>query len=662
MQYKRLGKTGIEVSRIGFGAMRLPSLPNGNPDPEESVRIIHRAFEMGLNYIDTAVMYCNHKSQEVVGQALKGWRDKVTLSTKNHYRGKDKGAWRKNLEDSLRLLDVDYIDIYNFHGVNWADWEKYVDGPDGILSWMHEARDEGLVRHICASFHDKPENLPRIAETGAFSVITLQYNMLDRSNEPYFEELARRDIGIIAMGPVGGGRLGSSSEHLNQIVDDASSTAEVALRFVLANPYVTLALSGMSTMEQVEENCRVAGRTEPLSEQEHVRVSESLERMKGLAELYCTGCNYCMPCESGVDIPRNFTAVNTLKVWGLADHAQQTYNGMPGKASYCIACGKCEPKCPQNIPIRVQLLEAVRLFDPAFGGVGLRLDVVRKAGDRLTFKARLHNQSETPSKATARFTGGNADPAEFRAEIEEPLRQETTNIAYDASTDENGMLVVPVEIEDPKGARTEERRFTLGFCPTADSMETLRARAGEGPAPLRVDRPDQQVAGEPRYSVAAWTARTDDSLLLRAVITDALPGETPKGHGGVPWNLDVLVDLRDREDGMGPGYHAGMCLLRVPGIAGSGLRTLRGDLAKGEPTVSVETTGNRSTVSMEIPWAALMDPDDLDFRGFDAGDVFGFNLALSVLGEFGQPLSRGVWSTHPGYEHDGASGCLVLAD
>src|SRR5690554_5001348 len=107
MIYKRMGRTDLNVSRLGFGAMRLPSLPDGNPDPEESVRIIHRAFELGVNYIDTAVMYCNHQSQKVVGQALKGWRDKVILSTKNHYRGADKSEWRKNLEDSLRLLDVD---------------------------------------------------------------------------------------------------------------------------------------------------------------------------------------------------------------------------------------------------------------------------------------------------------------------------------------------------------------------------------------------------------------------------------------------------------------------------------------------------------------------------------------------------------------------------
>lgn len=350
MVYKRLGRTGLEISRLSFGAMRLPQKDDGKPDAEESIRIIHRAFELGVNYIDTAVMYCQHQSEAIVGQALKGWRDRVYVSTKNHYRGADEKAWWGNLENSLDRLDVEYIDVYNIHGINWSSWERWVKGPNQILSWMHKAHEQGLIRHVCCSFHDSAEVLEKIVDADAFSSVTLQYNLLDRSLESVFPKMAEKDIGIVVMGPVGGGRLGAESENLMMLLDGARSTPEIALRFVLDNPHVTAAISGMSSLTHVEENCAVGARSEPLSDIEREKVMTTLDRYKGLADLYCTGCNYCMPCPHGVDIPGTFSAVNMDRVYGLADHAKNHYGGSSANPPVAQRAARANRSVPRIFP------------------------------------------------------------------------------------------------------------------------------------------------------------------------------------------------------------------------------------------------------------------------------------------------------------------------
>lgn len=668
MIYKRMGRTDLNVSRLGFGAMRLPSLPDGNPDPEESVRIIHRAFELGVNYIDTAVMYCNHQSQKVVGQALKGWRDKVILSTKNHYRGADKSEWRKNLEDSLRLLDVDYIDIYNFHGISWNCWEQWVKGENGILSWMKEARDEGVIRHICCSFHDNAENLVKIADLGEFSVITLQYNLLDRSLEEALPELAARDIGVVVMGPVGGGRLGAPSDAIEGMLEDASSTAETALRFVLSNDAVTLALSGMSTMEQVEENCAVASREEPLTADEREKVAATLERFKNLADLYCTGCNYCMPCESGVEIPAVFSAVNQDRVYGLKEAAQNAYNNIVGKASYCIACGKCEPKCPQNIPIRVQLMDAARRFDPAYGTMALTFHVVRRDEDGLQIRARAHNLSDMPGHAEVRILGDDGgvqtDPGALTFDVEEPFfrAQQVITAPCDGALPDT--VALRARIEDGRGERVEEARFTVGTCSVVESIEELDA-ATLTTQPLRIDRPEQALMQRPEVdsprSVRVWPGCNDDAFYAVAEI-----GALEAGQPGDPsaWRLDLVLDVRDREDDLGLGFLSETVLLRVaPDGDAAKAHVLRGqaDAAAVAVEVASEPDG-AARVCVTLPWSAFIPEDALDMHDFSDGEAIGFDFVFTQLDAKGGQISRAAWGANPHIERDGRTGCLILTE
>lgn len=373
MQYRAFGNTGFHISTLGFGAMRLPVKDvNGKKvfDEEEGIRIIRRAFELGVNYVDTAPYYCEGESEVIVGKALKGWRDKVMLSTKNPIENASGADWRARLEKSLRKLDVDHIDFYHMWGINLESYRNEIDVPDGPMEAARRAKEEGLIRHISFSFHDKPENLFPLIDSGDFESVLLQYNLLDRSNEAGIAHAKAKGLGVVVMGPVGGGRLGMPSDAIQSLLPGkVSSSAQLALRFVLAQAGVNCALSGMGTLEMVEQNCAVASNEAPLSQEELERVNASMEENKRMADLYCTGCNYCMPCPQEVNIPLNFQLMNYHRVYGLTGYARDQYaqignvEWMKGKrADACVDCGLCEEKCPQKIEIRRQLRETAAVL------------------------------------------------------------------------------------------------------------------------------------------------------------------------------------------------------------------------------------------------------------------------------------------------------------
>lgn len=367
MQYTEFGKTGIKVSRLGFGCMRFPFTEvDGKKvfNEEESIRMMHRAMELGVNYFDTAPGYCDTISEIIVGKALKGRRNQVYLSTKYPTEVGTGDDYEKKLEISLKKLDTDYIDFYHFWGISLDTWEKKLDTPDGPLARALKLRDQGVIRHISFSFHDKPENMMEIIRRGQgqLASVLCQYNLLDRANEDAIAFAHEQGLGVTIMGPVGGGRLGAPSQVIQDLLPGkVQSSAEMALRFVMNNPNVNIALSGMSSMEMVEENARVASDMSPLSAGENARVDAMLEENRRLAELYCTGCNYCMPCPKGLNIPEIFKMMNYHRVYGLTDYAKKTYAAIGSgnlkfqNAAACVGCGQCEKKCPQHLHIREQL-------------------------------------------------------------------------------------------------------------------------------------------------------------------------------------------------------------------------------------------------------------------------------------------------------------------
>lgn len=369
MVYKKFGKTGIKMSALGFGAMRLPMRGSGDKkeiNDDLAIPMMHRAFKLGVNYIDTAPYYCDKLSEAAVGRALKGRRDKVYVSTKNPIENNSPDDWRKRLENSLKNLDTDYIDFYHFWGINlksFKHWESLSNGP---LQAAERAKSEELIKHISFSYHDDAKNLREIIDSGRFETLLIQYNLLDRSNEDNLAYAKEKGLGVVVMGPVGGGKLGAPSDLIRGLLKDKpASTAEMAMRFVLANPNVDIALSGMSNMAQVEENAIIAAKTGHLSESELAQIKKMMEENKNLAKLYCTSCDYCTPCPKDINIPHLFGIMNTHRVYELTEHSIGAYNEtIRGKAwvksaspANCTKCGICETKCPQKLSIIKQLQE-----------------------------------------------------------------------------------------------------------------------------------------------------------------------------------------------------------------------------------------------------------------------------------------------------------------
>ena len=370
MQYRPFGNTGVNISTLGFGCMRLPEIQQEDGswivDQEKTDAMLMRAYELGVNYFDTALYYCHSNSEIAIGKALKPIRDKVYISTKCPLElVKEPGDFRKTLETSLKKLDTPYVDFYHFWGINQKTFDEKIV-PMNLIAEAQKLKEEGLIRHISFSFHDSPEALKHIIDNGeGLESVLLQYNLLDRANEEMIQYAAKKGLGVVVMGPVGGGRLAAPTELAAKLGTEAVNTYELAFKFVLGNPGVCCALSGMQTIDMVEQNAKVASLENPMSEEEWRRVGESLENLKKFSELYCTGCGYCQPCPKGINIPRIFQAYTYKNVYGLTELAKNTWNGYlnnekdPGvHPDACVNCGYCERKCPQHLKVR-ELLKKV---------------------------------------------------------------------------------------------------------------------------------------------------------------------------------------------------------------------------------------------------------------------------------------------------------------
>ncbi len=372
MQYRDFGNTGIKVSILGFGAMRLPEVETKGKyhiREEESIKMMQRAFELGVNYIDTAYGYCHSQSELVVGKALQGWRDKVYLSSKMPtWEVKKRSDYRRFLEEQLKKLKVEYIDFYHFHGLDEDSFKNTVL-KHNLLKEARKAKDEGLIKHISFSFHDKPEVMKRLIDMGIFESVLCQYNLLDKSNEEAMAYAQSKGLGVAVMGPVGGGRLVVSDILKETIGPDVKSTSELALRFVFANKNVSVALSGMENIEMVEENTRVASLSEPLGNKQLQIMENFIENRKKKEEIPCTNCGYCQPCPNNVAIPEIFQLMNYYTIYGLKEYACKEYQSIGvgtlesgdkderKQADACVECGECEEKCPQKIEIMEKLKE-----------------------------------------------------------------------------------------------------------------------------------------------------------------------------------------------------------------------------------------------------------------------------------------------------------------
>ena len=367
MQYREFGNTGVSVSALGFGCMRFPEiqLPDGSwqVDQEKTTEMLMEAYNQGVNYFDTAFFYCHENSEIAVGKALKPVRDKVYISTKCPMDlVKKPEDYDAMLEKSLAKLDTDYVDFYHFWAINQKVFEEKILGM-GLLERAKALKAQGKIRHISFSFHDIPEALKFIIDNGpGLETVLLQYNLLDRSNEEMMAYARQKGLGVAVMGPVGGGRLAAPTELSQKLGAGNFATYELAMRFVLGNPNVCVALSGMQTAEMVRQNAAIASLECPMTQEQCMQAGEAMENLRKFSDLYCTGCGYCQPCPKGIQIPRVFLIYTYCNVYGLKDAARNAWKGYmnnPGITSAdCANCGYCEKKCPQHLKIRELLKKA----------------------------------------------------------------------------------------------------------------------------------------------------------------------------------------------------------------------------------------------------------------------------------------------------------------
>lgn len=368
MRYRDLGKTGLGVSALGFGCMRLPTR-DGVPQSEaideaETVRMIRRAVDRGVNYIDTAYPYHNGRSEVVTGLALRdGYRQKVVLATKSPvWQIAQPGDFDVYLDEQLARLGTGHIDVYLFHALNTARWEGIVL-RHGLIARAEAAVKDGRIRHIGFSFHDGPDVFRAIVDGyDGWSVCQVQYNYMDTRNQAGTEGVrhaAAKGLGVVVMEPLLGGRLAVPPRDAAEVFQASGrgwSPAEWALRWTWDQPEVSAVLSGMKAMAEVEENVDAAERAEAGSfgAAEHGVVDKVAKVLRERAAVPCTRCGYCRPCPSGVDIPRNFELYNDAVIYGDPAIPRTIYaRFMPEgeRADRCTACRECEEKCPQRIAI-----------------------------------------------------------------------------------------------------------------------------------------------------------------------------------------------------------------------------------------------------------------------------------------------------------------------
>lgn len=376
MNHRKFGNTGEQISAIGFGCMRFPEFEKDGKkfvDTDKVDEMIAKAYANGVNYFDTAPFYCNSNSEAALGHAVKDFRDRILLSSKfpcDH--AKKPGDYRRQLETSLSRLGTDHIDFYHFWGIDRDDFDNIILAKN-LLEEAKQCEEEGLIRHISFSFHDDPSAIKYIVDTAEergipFESMLCQYNLLDRSNEEMIAYVQSKGLGTVAMGPVGGGRLAAPTELYSKLTGGASiPTYELAFKFVLGNPNLNCALSGMQTLEMVEQNTALASGSISFSTEEWQELGNAMEKLKKFSELYCTGCKYCQPCPAGIRIPEIFNMYTYHNVYGLTEHAKKMYDKYAadgGKFSdVCLNCGKCEKSCPQHLPIR----EKLKMVEGVFG-------------------------------------------------------------------------------------------------------------------------------------------------------------------------------------------------------------------------------------------------------------------------------------------------------
>ena len=376
MKYRKIANTDINVSLLGFGAMRLPLLKNSDTevDVTEAVKMIRYAIDNGVNYIDTAYVYHRRKGESIVAKALAdGYREKVLIATKLPLWNLQSFSQAESIfEEQLVNLNTSRIDMYLAHNLTNDFFKKVKDLK--IWDFFAKKRGEGKIRFIGFSFHgDSPAEFKEILDEYPWDFCQLQINYIDKDKQAGvegYEYAVSKGVPVIIMEPLKGGKLTEAMPPSVQRYWDSleydRTPAEWALRWAANLPGVLTILSGMSTLEQVEENIRILSDADinSLSEEELSVIEKAAEEYRKLILYQCTSCKYCMPCTVNIDIPEIIDYRNSCILYGRTKRLINTYKMyVDTKASECTACGECETKCPQHLEIKRIMKETAKLFE-----------------------------------------------------------------------------------------------------------------------------------------------------------------------------------------------------------------------------------------------------------------------------------------------------------
>ena len=364
MVYKQFGKSGISVSSLGFGCMRLPmEKVNGNEKVDDALAapLLQKAVEHGINFFDTHWFYCNYDSQRAVGAALAKYRDRVYLSSKIALWLVEKAEdFDTYLNLTLEQMGLDYLDFYHFPYLSYKTWKEKLL-PLKLVDQAEKAKARGLIKHISFSFHSDPDKMPELIDTGAFSSVMGQYNLVDRANEEFFAYAKDNGVGTIVMSPLMGGVLTDGGDlFLKRMQSSAKTAAEMGLQFIWDLPSADIVLSGMSNLAQLEENVKCAENAAASTKSDRQDLIARAKDLEALNDLFCTNCNYCHECPKKIQIGHIFQLYIQHSIWGLTDGVRKQRGddlkyGLEVSPDECTDCGICMKRCPQNIDIPNEL-------------------------------------------------------------------------------------------------------------------------------------------------------------------------------------------------------------------------------------------------------------------------------------------------------------------
>lgn len=367
---RMIPQLGCEISRLGYGGMRFPK--NGDEvDVEEAVKLLRKAYDMGVNYFDTAVVYHKGESEKIFGKAFEIYdRSSYYLADKmSIWVCKDEQEMKDLFERQLKTLKTDYIDFYLVHSLNRNHYQKVKEFH--CVEFLQEMKRQGKIKHLGFSFHDTYPVFTQILNDYDWDFVQIQLNYLDWQNqgaEQLYRELEKRNLPCMVMEPVRGGYLATLDEQRAKLfleMEPNRSIASWAIRWVESLPQVTVVLSGMSDMAQLEDNVAMMTNFEPMNEKELEAVAKVVEEIRKVNDIPCTGCRYCMDCPMGVDIPEIFAIYSRLKIFGkdksfVEDYKEVMENG--NGAEHCVGCQQCMNHCPQSIEIPDKLAMIHRLY------------------------------------------------------------------------------------------------------------------------------------------------------------------------------------------------------------------------------------------------------------------------------------------------------------